>query len=150
MCKQYILIHVYMISCLAAKQKYWVPRKIPIESPMKKAIWKLKHIKQIDNKFYIPDLAMKFSYVENGCLNMILLLDKPLTCMHLDYTFITLYGVNIIQIESLRCCIFMFNGWIIQTAFLRVTKTTIYRFTHFGHHHETGILYDSKIVISRL
>ena len=42
---------------------------------------KLKHIKRIDNNYHIPDFVQAFSSVENGRLNLVLKLAKPLTCM---------------------------------------------------------------------
>ena len=34
----------------------------------------------MNNNGYIPDLVHAFSYVENGGLNLVLQLAKPLTC----------------------------------------------------------------------
>ena len=33
---------------------------------------KLKHTKRMNNNCHIPDLALSFSYVENGGLNLVL------------------------------------------------------------------------------
>ena len=35
----------------------------------------------MDNNCHIPDMVQAFSYVENGGLNLVLKLAKPLTCM---------------------------------------------------------------------
>ena len=38
----------------------------------------LKYFKQMDKNYYIPDLEQTFSYIENGELNLVLQLAKPL------------------------------------------------------------------------
>ena len=45
------------------------------------ARWKGQNIKRMDNNCHIPDLVQAFSYVENGGLNMVLMLVKLPTCM---------------------------------------------------------------------
>ena len=39
------------------------------------------HQKRMDKNCHIPDLVQAFSNVENGGLNLVLKLAKPLTCM---------------------------------------------------------------------
>ena len=63
-------------------QKYWTPRKIQKgKSQIKWQNQKFKHIKWRDNNYHIPDLVQAFPYVENGGLNLVLKLAKPLTSM---------------------------------------------------------------------
>ena len=42
---------------------------------------KLKQVDRMDNNCHISDLEQTFSYVENGRLNLVLKLDKHLTCI---------------------------------------------------------------------
>ena len=42
---------------------------------------KFKHIKRMNNNCHTPDLIQAFSNVENGGLNLVFKLAKPLTCM---------------------------------------------------------------------
>lgn len=41
----------------------------------------LKHIKRVENTCFIPNLVQTFSWEEDGGLNLVLRVSKPLTCM---------------------------------------------------------------------
>ena len=62
---------------------------------------KLKHIKRMDNSSHIPDFVQAFSYIENGGINLVLKLTKPLTCIIVD--------------KSLTCMIVASNSIILTT-----------------------------------
>ena len=52
------------------------------KSLIKRQSQKPKHFKRMDNICHISDLVQAFSYIENGELNLVLQLAKPLTCMY--------------------------------------------------------------------